>query len=141
MSGNLVPAFAQLVDKRRKAFEGGNGKALFDAIALCALTGQRLPPWAARAFRAGYEKVDSYEVGSWDEAFGKPYTKGTKLGAKRKEHLLRVDVYEAITEAMAGGVKTPHVFRVVGAKFEIGSSKARDYYYGIRDAMVPADRQ
>jgi len=125
----------------RKAFEGGKSKALFDAIALCALTGQPLPRWAARAFRAGYEKVDSYEVGSWDEAFGKPYTRGTKLGAKRKEHLLRVDVYEAITEAMAGGVKTPRVFDVVGAKFEIGSSKARDYYYGIKDAMVPPDRQ
>lgn len=136
---SLRPAFTRRIARFRAEFEGGNRKALFDAIAVCAMSGLPLPTWAAHAFTAGYKKVDEYEVGSWDEAFGRPYAKGTKLCARRSEHLLRIDVYDAIRNAMAAGVKTPRVFDVVGAAFRISSSTTRDYYYGIKDAMEPPD--
>jgi hypothetical protein len=59
--------------------QSGNPLALMDMIFWCATFGWKLPQWAADAFISGANKVRSAQVGSWDEAFGRPYPPANTL--------------------------------------------------------------
>lgn len=67
----------------REAIERGDGVAVLDAVAECFLCDLQPPAWLALAFLSRWRSVKHASVGSWDEAFGQPWPKGTQLARKR----------------------------------------------------------
>ena len=64
--------------------ETQNGFAILAAIRECARAELVIPPWLSRAFITRYDNVLNLRAGSWDEAFDKPYPKGTNIAAQKK---------------------------------------------------------
>ena len=68
------------------------------AVAVCARQGLRLPDWLVDAFLTRFRAVAHLRVGSWDEAFGVPFPRGTQLAAKRRRFEARARVANVLTE-------------------------------------------
>lgn len=62
----------------------GDALAILEAMADCAENGLAAPAWLARAFAEPIRKVLAYEVGSIDEAFGRPF-KGKRIDDLRRQ--------------------------------------------------------
>jgi len=131
--------------KWKKDFEGGDSQALLGTIQICLRTGVQTPLWAIEAFADCTERVFEADVGSWDEAFGRPYPKGTHLATLRQK--LKLDSYSRVfhrisqildwrpgeppiadwlTERASIG---PALFEAVGKEFGVGPRTCKDRYY------------
>lgn len=69
-----------------------------DGVAVCAIHDLVMPDWLARAYMQRWNRVRVKAVGSWDEAFGRPYPKGKQLAAMRKAELDMWSITFAVTE-------------------------------------------
>lgn len=67
-----------------EAFSTGDKSAVLFALYRCLECEVPIPDWVAEAFVAECAKVAGFQVGTWDEAFGRPRPKGTHLATKRK---------------------------------------------------------
>jgi len=131
--------------KWKKDFEGGDSKGLFATISTSLVYGRLPPLWAICAFGECLDRVFEAEVGSWDEAFGRPYPKGTHLATlhqklkleflspifKRISQILEwrpgdEPIANWLTERASIG---PELFEAVGKEFVIGPRKCKDLYY------------
>jgi len=65
-------------------FEAGDPKALFEAVRFCHLFGVPMPDWVGLGILDGMQKVENFELGSWDDAYGAPYPKNTRLPERRR---------------------------------------------------------
>jgi hypothetical protein len=108
----------------------GHPTALMDMIYWCAKFGWPLPQWAADAFITASDKVRSAEVGSWDNAFGKPYP-GEHLGKVRRNRK-SMAIYLRVTELHEQGNPIDvGMFEVVGAEFKplMAKTQCAQLYY------------
>lgn len=62
-----------------KKWDAGDSKALFTAVALCGSAGLPLPRWCTSPIFKASSQVNRYEEKSWDNVFGLPHKKGSKL--------------------------------------------------------------
>lgn len=69
-----------------------------DGMAHCAMHGLVAPDWLARKFLGGFYAVVNAKAGSWDEAFGAPFPKGTQLPAVRRRRRQRFEIALLATE-------------------------------------------
>ena len=56
----------------RRAFEGGERRALLRMLWFCVLYRWPAPDWAANAFDTFYRAALDGDIESWDEVFGRP---------------------------------------------------------------------
>jgi hypothetical protein len=128
MAANLE----RTLDNHRRAFEAGEKRAALDAI-FWAFFYQGTPPdWAAEFYKQNYMKIMDFQAKSLDEAFGKPFPKGTNLKAKRKYQQLRIAVLETVLRIKGREPDLPFgdmLFEEVGKVHGISKTVASEIYY------------
>ncbi|WP_150048682.1 hypothetical protein [Methylomonas rhizoryzae] len=132
-SGPLFQWFAlKNLEDYQKGFEQGDKHLLMVAISECAVHGLVMPDWVAMGYLRGFYAVSNARLKSWDDAFERPYPKGTNLKAVRKKRELSMAVLNSINSILQSNPKTPidsALFEQVGQEFDIGKTLAADYYY------------
>lgn len=114
----------------RVLYESGDCGVLFAAIRECASNELVMPDWVARGFISGYDKLVSCQVKSWDEAFGRPFPRGTNLNALRKRREKSIQVLLEVRRRHDRGASIgKELFDEIGRSLNISGSTARDYYY------------
>lgn len=112
------------------AYAAGDQMALLAAIRRCANHDIPMPAWVGKAFIERYDKVLSCRIGSWDEAFGRPYPKGKHLASMRKKRRLRFAVHAFVrAEHEKGAAIAEALFEEAGQKFNVGKTLASELYY------------
>lgn len=120
------------IERMRPAIVGGDGFDMLAAICKCAQRDLVMPEWLAREFIKRYMLVVTCRSDSWDEAFGRPYPKGTQLSAIRTRREKRLSVYFAVKQS--GLPICADTFRTVGQRFGISKSLAEQFYYQVKRA-------
>lgn len=117
-----------LVEKAR--FEAGDRNALLGAIRICANHDLVMPEWLARAFIRAYDKVLRHDVGSWDDAFGRPLPKGRHLNAARKKRNKAPAVWRRVRKLHEEGRAIDDLlFEDVGKELGLGKTLVSEFYY------------
>lgn len=120
----------EALDAAGKQFEDGDKSVVLPSIRRCAQHDLALPTWLSAAYIAAYDEVLNCRVGSWDEAFGRPFPKGTNLAARRKKRNLMFGVYKEVNAKHAAGAAIDTaMFEEVGKLHNIGKSLCAEYYY------------
>lgn len=70
--------------ERQSRFEAGDSKALFEAVRFCYFFCVPMPSWVGHGILDGLLKVENFELGSWDGAYGGPYPRKTRLPERRR---------------------------------------------------------
>lgn len=119
------------LESERQLFEQGDRAALLAAVRVCANHDLPLPPWASKAYILAYDKILNRRVGSWDEAFGRPFKKGKHLHTLRKHREMRSKVWLAVRRAVEkeGQVLDESLFEKIGKSFNLGKTQTSDLYY------------
>jgi hypothetical protein len=127
ITASFAEAFCEVA---KREFETGDKEAILRAIFECARAGIPLPDWCRDEFmRAVIEtKTGRRPHASWDEVFGRPHRKHTKLAAKSQELKLRWKVYYAVRNEKA---RKPHKdpYPAVAKRCGIPESTCKKYYY------------
>jgi hypothetical protein len=108
----------------------GHPQALTEMIYWCLKLGWTIPQWAADAFIVAVDKVRFAKVGSWDDAFGKPYP-GEHIGKVRR-HLKSTAIYLRVTELheeRGTPIDKEHMFNPVGKEFGLAATQCSKLYY------------
>ena len=122
-------------------YETGNSRALMEALLKCSLLKLPMPEWVAEAYQDGYRKVTTYQVRSWDDAFGIPHPKGTDLKANRKKLQIGGKIFQAAREMIESGTPTDlALFELIGTQFNVSCSYARDAYYEHLNRLKDAEK-
>ena len=133
---------AELEGLRERCLSPDGGCDVLRAVSVCALHGLVMPPWLADAFVARRARVADAFVGSWDEAFGRPWPKGTKLALVRQKRLLRSRVHAAVWKAVDEDRSRPIkriLFDEIGEQPGIcksGATTERLYYEALAQGAV-----
>ena len=131
------------IEALRETVLAGDGFALLGAVRICANFDLVMPEWLAREFIQRYDRVLTCEADSWDDAFGRPYPKGTHLNALRKQRRLKHAVWGEVQSILMREPATAidaHLFERVGARLNIGKTLAASYYYAAVRLSGPAKR-
>ena len=104
------------------------------------LHGLAVPRWLAIEFVRRCELVIGACVGSWDEAFGRPWPARTRLPQVRRRRALQKRVHQAVFSlAIAeptAALWRDDVFQRVGDQIgKSGSTVERIYYQALRDGL------
>ncbi len=92
-----------------------------------------MPEWLAAEFLKCYIKVWNYKVASWDEAFGKPFPKGTHLAKLRKVRKYKSEVYRLVRQGSAQGKGIGKIlFEEVGDELGLNATETEELYYRIK---------
>ncbi len=111
-------------------YEAGRNVNLFAALRLCACHDLPMPDWVADAYVRGYQRWNSYDAPSLDEAFGVKAPKGSHIARLRKHSKLRLIVPLKVRELQRQGRAIDEsLFRDVGLALNVSGSTARDAYY------------
>ena len=130
----------RILEKRYKETKDGN--LLLEALYLCSKRDLPIPAWCRGAYISAYEKVRFYQVqgNSWNEAFGRPYPKGTKLPVKREHLELNIKVYLRIREILDSEPGTPvdnALFDRVADEFGWSNRTIQGVYYKVKNYRPP----
>ena len=126
----------------RHLYEAGERKRMLEMIFWCFRWDRPVPEWARSAFVGSYQKVHTAEVGSLDEAFGRPYPVGAQLAATRANNQ-RSQIFARVEHLREteGATVDEGLFERVGAEFGLGKTKCSRLYYEFRridDQLKPA---
>lgn len=126
---------AQWLKKAGEYFlETGDKAAILEALSICSLSDLPIPKWCAKAYLKAYRSVRQYRAKSWDDAFGRPHPKNTKIGAKRDEREKEFILYDRVEEMKKKNPKTDKktILERTGKELCIGEKLAEKYYYQVR---------
>ena len=115
-----------------EAHRKGHKGAILEAFYLCSLRSLPIPKWCSLAYLEAYRKVRHYKARSWDDVFGRPHPKNTKIEAKADERKKSVAVYNRILEMLQKEPETAiddGLFEKVGKEFGLCKTLANRYYY------------
>jgi hypothetical protein len=141
--GPTLPLFQwnalQEIDQLKVAYENGDKMALFAAMRKCANHDLIMPPWVSRGFISGYDSVLTCRVGSWDDAFGRPYPKGKHLVNMQQDRLKRYAIYFRIKEIIEAERHAidDGLFERAGSEFGVSKSSANRLYYEAQKMFLP----
>jgi hypothetical protein len=125
-----VAALEQL-DREWSAFKAGDKMALLGAIRICANHDMVMPAWVATGYIRAYDKVLRARVGSWDEAFGKPFD-GKFMDRRRTERNAMI-VY-LVDKALAAGDQITDAMDAVAEQKNVSRKTVENAYYKARRA-------
>jgi hypothetical protein len=110
--------------------QAGDKSAVMWALYRCLECEVPIPEWVSEAFVTECAKVAGFQVGTWDEAFGKPHPKGTHLATKRKHASKGWRIYLDVLNATdAGRPIDEGLFDEVGRRHGVGKTLAAELYY------------
>jgi hypothetical protein len=137
---------AENIDLYHRRFEAGDGFSLMHAIRECSRHELPLPPWAAAAYIARFDRILTLRESSWDAVFGRPFPKGSHLKSARLRRELRPVVALRVDEIVAaeGCPIDDELFERVGVEFKIGKTLANELYYDAKrifDSLPPSLEQ
>lgn len=118
---------AQEIVQRRAYFE----KFPLEGIASCVRAGLLAPDWLVYPFFRQYDKVLNCRVGSWDEAFGSPFPKGTNLARKRQDRVNKSRVSNAVADAINRNPERSidaSFWDEIGLSAGVGKTKAQELH-------------
>jgi hypothetical protein len=116
------------VEDFRKQYEEGENGALLLAIYWCAVSGIRIPKWAADPFQKKYRAAAwEFKHRSWDDVFGKPHP-GQNFHARKETKKLSRKVYMRVWQLRAKRPKPHRIFKIVGDEFGISPRTTRRYF-------------
>lgn len=120
-----------LLDSWKKRFDDGDNNAVMACLRYCLSAKPRIaiPGWAADAFSKITRRVYECEIGSWDEAFGRPHPKNTNLAHQRDLYKNRMDCHREVKAALASGETVEAAFISAGKKLGMSWQGVRDHYY------------
>jgi hypothetical protein len=96
----------------------------------CFLGNNPIPEWAQKALINAVDRVNSFEVKSWDEVFGRPLEKGRHLRVERRKLAVHRQIFERVRERhKAGESITRGLFESVGREFGVKRTEAEKIYY------------
>ena len=72
-----------LIEELEERFESGDKTALLDCLCYCLNRNLEIPEWCRQGFVSTVFATRRFEFATWDEAFGKPHPKGTRVELKR----------------------------------------------------------
>ena len=124
---------AQTCIALRERIEGGDGKAVLNAVAECAKAGLVMPDWLARAYLKRWRVVVQAKAKSWDDeaSFGRPYPKGANINAIRKSRLNGAKIFLGVRKLREQdpGIPLEQAILEVAAPLGIGRTLAQEYFY------------
>jgi hypothetical protein len=90
---------ARAITQQRSEIERGPdfAEGLY-AIAECARCGLVIPRWLSHLCVERVRAVENMRVASWDDAFGRPFPKGTQLAAERRRKRSSWRIAQEVTE-------------------------------------------
>lgn len=88
--------------KQIKTLKSRASEVAIAAIADSARNGTVIPEWAAQHFLVAYEKIDSMELRSWDDALYKPHD-----GVSEKTHTFEMERKQACVAEIDKWLDTP----------------------------------
>lgn len=120
--------------------ETGDGFVILAGVRICANHDLIMPEWLSRAFIKQYDKVLTVQVGSWDDAFGRPLPKGKHLTATRKRREMPVRVWMTARQMESEGWSSHNTefFDELGRRCGVNRSDAQEYYVTGRSIFSPA---
>jgi hypothetical protein len=132
----------EVLRSRQDCLEEDGGGAVLDAVARCMSSGLTAPKWLAEAFLQRHALVRAAEVGTWDDAFGGAWPKGTRLEVERQSIRLRRVVHAAVLRHLSADPTCPvnrKLFAAIGASDGVhaSGSKVERLYYQALDAGMP----
>jgi len=71
-------------------------------------------------------------IGSWDDAFGRPYPKGTQIAAMRRRRTQRLAVYNTVMDIIEREPETPidnGLWERVAEQLNISAGEVNRLYY------------
>jgi hypothetical protein len=125
------------LEQCRERYEGGDKLYLLYCLNYCMMNNRPIPPWLATAFRQAYDKVDMYEVKSWDDVFGRPLKKGKRLATEHRNMKIVHPLFLMIRDRHeAGAAINKELFNEVGAEFGVSGTVASELYYKLLKEMT-----
>jgi hypothetical protein len=124
----------------------GGGLELLETICECGAHGLPLPPWVVKDLHHRLQKVMTFETGSWDHAFGRPFPKRASLSKLKRDSKLRPLVHRCVTKILNDEPATPidvALFERVAAEFQIGKTLCIELFYAEQRehrACAPLDK-
>ena len=117
----------------REKFEGGSGFDVLEAVAKCAVAGLVMPNWLAVVYLKRYRAVQGCLVDSWDaeQAFGRPYRKGTQIAQLRRKRFNRPAVVNEARRRINDNAEQPidvAFWEEVGRAVGEGKTSAQELY-------------
>lgn len=100
-------------------------------MACCAMYDLVAPEWLAKAYLRGYYKVSNCVVGSWDDAFGRPFPKGKHLASMRRAKRNRLKAASAFSDILRADPDRPvdkALFEEIGTRIGEGATRAEELY-------------
>lgn len=144
--GVIAAVHAEL--DRLRATESGpeRGNAVMACIGLCAIHGLQLPQWCGTEFLQRFMLVKDARAQSWDEAFGRPWPKGTRLKSVRLRRRVMGRIHHevfALIRADLSRTINRDLFEEVGEMSGIclsGSVVEKMYYESINQGAMSVAR-
>jgi hypothetical protein len=128
----------RFLEKGRERYEAGDKSAILDCLQYCLMSNPApsIPAWLRKAFCDACAHVDARLVKSWDDVFGRPVPKGwsdRRLAQERRKAAVARDICVTVTDRNhAGEPIDDKLFASVGKKYGVGSTVAKEIYYGER---------
>jgi hypothetical protein len=118
----------------KQRFDDGDKNAVMGCLRYCLSAKPRIaiPAWAADAFNEITLRVYECEIGSWDEAFGRPHPKNTNLTYQRDLYKNRLACHRAVEVARASGEAVDDAFISAGKKLGMSWQTVRAHYYFVK---------
>ena len=121
---------------------GKEAREALNCISDCFLINNPIPEWAQKALINAVARVNSFQVKSWDEVFGRPLEKGKQLEAQRRKFELMEQIFQRVQERHeAGEFIVKGLFESVGQELGIGGTVASKIYYDAKDLVKKYDAE
>ncbi|MEY4750398.1 MAG: hypothetical protein RIQ60_2612 [Pseudomonadota bacterium] len=127
---------------RAQCLSDQGGPAVLQAVNLCALHNLLMPAWLRDEYVKRHHLVADAHARSWDDAFGRPWPKRTRLATVRRRRVLIRRVHTEVWKLAASrpdlAIKR-ELFDMVGELEGIhleGSTVDRLYYAALRAGFV-----
>jgi hypothetical protein len=131
------PYLRHYLERYRWEYEAGDLDSVPMALLLCIINEELPPDWLRDAYSKAVDRVRSYEVGSWDDVFGKPLAKGKQLDVARRKSKIAHGVWSRVRHRTAIDLDddgkrdkiVKDLFEEVGKEFGIKGTVAAEIYY------------
>lgn len=123
------PDFSEDDQRQCDAFENGDKGALLHTLCSCFQTDRMVPEWARQKFVEAMLLNYQYAIRSWDEVFGPPVDKGTRLSdARRRQKLAPLVWHKVCVRHEAGEPLNKELFEAVGEELGCGGTLAYELF-------------
>ena len=116
--------------KLRPRFEGGDNRALLEAVDICARARIPMAAWVAEAFSSRFAAWRRFDIRTLDDAFQVSRRKNTRLDDRARQEQLKWDVLNRVCALRKEGHPLDvELFETVGSEFGMSGSWANKIYY------------